>query len=163
MISTFSMSMDVNGEKRQALVTGRDTLLTVLRDQLHLTGTKRGCNQGVCGACTVLVNGTAVRSCLSIAALCEGSDVTTVEGLNQIGKMTPVQQAFSELGAVQCGFCTSGMMMAAHAFLAENNNPTVEEAQKGISGNLCRCSGYKKIVDAVIEAARLMAIGKTLR
>ena len=163
MGDTLTISIVINGEKHQTLVSGRDTLLTVLRDQLHLTGTKRGCNQGVCGACTVLVDGTAVRSCLSIAALCEGSDVTTVEGLNQNGEMSPVQQAFSEQGAVQCGFCTSGMMMAAHAFLAENNNPTVEEAQKGISGNLCRCSGYKKIVDAVIEAARLMAIGKTLR
>ena len=162
MISTLSIFMDVNGEKRQALVTGRDTLLTVLRDQLHLTGTKRGCNQGVCGACTVLVNGTAVRSCLSIAALCEGSDITTVEGLNQNGEMSPIQQAFSELGAVQCGFCTSGMIMAAHAFLAENKNPTVEDVQKGISGNLCRCSGYKKIIDAIIEASRLISTGETL-
>ena len=163
MGDTLTISIVINGEKHQTLVSTRDTLLTVLRDQLHLTGTKRGCNQGVCGACTVLVNNTAVRSCLSIAALCEGSDVTTVEGLYQNGEMSPVQQAFGEQGAVQCGFCTSGMMMAAHAFLAENNNPTVEEARKGISGNLCRCSGYKKIVDAVIEAARLMAVGETLR
>ena len=163
MSNTLTISMMVNGEEHQTIVSGRDTLLTVLRDQLHLTGTKRGCNQGVCGACTVLVDGTAVRSCLSIAALCEGSDVTTVEGLDRNGKMTPVQQAFSEQGAVQCGFCTSGMMMAAHAFLAKNNNPTVEEVRKGISGNLCRCSGYKKIVDAVIDAARLMSVGESLR
>jgi len=161
--STLSISLSVNGEMHQALVSGRDTLLTVLRDQLHLTGTKRGCNQGVCGACTVLVNGTAFRSCLSIAALCEKSEITTVEGLNKNGEMAPVQLAFAKLGAVQCGFCTSGMMMAAHAFLAENTNPTVEETQIGLSGNLCRCSGYKKIIDAVIEAGRLTSTGETLR
>ena len=156
MGDTLTISIVINGEKHQTLVSGRDTLLTVLRDQLHLTGTKRGCNQGVCGACTVLVDGTAVRSCLSIAALCEGSEVTTVEGLYQNGEMSPVQQAFSEQGAVQCGFCTSGMIMRGAELLEKNPNPTEEEIRWGISGNLCRCTGYVNIVKAIQYAAEKM-------
>lgn len=151
-----AIAVTVNGEERDALIAGKDTLLTILRDQLNLTGTKRGCNQGVCGACTVIVDGVAVRSCLTMAGFCDGADVTTVEGLADKRALSPVQTAFSETGAVQCGFCTSGMMIAVKAFLEENPNPTIAEIQKGISGNLCRCSGYKKIIDATLEAARLI-------
>jgi carbon-monoxide dehydrogenase small subunit len=155
-----AISVTVNGEERDALVAGKDTLLTILRDQLNLTGTKRGCNQGVCGACTVMVDGVAFRSCLTMAGFCDGAEVTTVEGLANNRALSPVQTAFSETGAVQCGFCTSGMMITVKAFLEENPKPTIAEIQKGISGNLCRCSGYKKIIDATLEAARLINAGE---
>ena len=148
--------IQVNGDKREILVLGTETLLTVLRDQLGLTGTKRGCNQGVCGACTIIVDGFPVRSCLSIAGFCDGANLITVEGLSKNRVLSPVQQAFAEKGAVQCGFCTSGMMLTVNALLETNPDPTIEEIKEGISGNLCRCSGYKKIIDAVQEAARLL-------
>ena len=147
--------MIINGEKHDVTVYGRETLLTILRDQLGLTGTKRGCNQGVCGACTITVDGVAVRSCLSLAALCEDADIFTVEGLTENRVLSPIQEAFAEKGAVQCGFCTSGMLLAVNALLERNPEPTIEEIKEGISGNLCRCSGYRKIIDAVLEAARL--------
>jgi len=149
------VSMIINGEKRNITLYGRETLLTILRDQLGLTGTKRGCNQGVCGACTIIVDEVAVRSCLSLAALFEGANVFTVEGLTEGRVLSSIQQAFAEKGAVQCGFCTSGILLAVNALLERNPQPTIEEVKEGISGNLCRCSGYKKIIDAVIEAARL--------
>ena len=155
MNNTSDITLIINGEERQTEVGGGDTLLTVIRDNFQLTGTKRGCNQGVCGACTLLVNGDPVRGCLSLAALHSGDQITTVEGLASDGILTPIQQAFSDFGAIQCGFCTPGMMITAHAFLSKNSNPTIEEVQHGLSGNLCRCSGYKKIIDAVIEAAKL--------
>jgi carbon-monoxide dehydrogenase small subunit len=156
MSSKKAISLIVNGDTRDALVSGDDTLLTVLRDQLHLTGTKRGCNQGICGACTVIIDGVAVRSCLSIAGVYDTSEILTVEGLSTNNKLSPIQLAFSETGAVQCGFCTAGMMIAAKAFLANNSSPTVNEIRHGISGNLCRCSGYKKIVDAIALAAKMI-------
>ena len=155
MKNTSDITLTVNGEERKATVSGRDTLLTVMRDHFQLTGTKRGCNQGVCGACTLLVNGNPVRGCLSLATLHNSDQITTVEGLANNETLAPIQQAFSDLGAIQCGFCTSGMMITAHAFLSSNSNPTIEEVRHGLSGNLCRCSGYKKIIDAVIEAAKL--------
>ena len=155
MTDTNIIPMIINGKKHDITVHGRETLLTILRDQLGLTGTKRGCNQGVCGACTITVDGVAVRSCLSLAALSEDADIFTVEGLTVDRVLSPIQEAFAEKGAVQCGFCTSGMLLAVNALLESNPQPTIDEIKEGISGNLCRCSGYKKIIDAVLEAARL--------
>jgi len=160
MSDGHAIVLTINGEEREALVNGRDTLLTVLRDKLHLTGTKRGCNQGVCGACTVIIDGVAIRSCLSIAAVCDGSNITTVEGLAEGRELSSVQLAFSETGAVQCGFCTSGMMISVKALLEINPDPTIDDIRKGISGNLCRCSGYKKIIDATLVAARSVNAGE---
>jgi len=162
MTSKNIVSMTINGEKRDITVYGTETLLSILRDKLGLTGTKRGCNQGVCGACTIIVDGAAVRSCLSIAGLCDGADVITVEGLTVDRVLSPIQQAFAEKGAVQCGFCTSGMLLAVNVLLERNPDPTVEEIKEGISGNLCRCSGYRKVIDAVREAARLMKLGRVV-
>ena len=147
------LSMNINGHEKETFVFGDETLLTVLRDHLHLTGAKRGCNQGVCGACTVMVDGVPIRSCLSIATLCEGTEITTVEGLADHGVLSVLQQAFADNGAVQCGFCTSGILVAATAFLAKNADPTIDEVREAISGNLCRCSGYKKIIYSVMSAA----------
>jgi carbon-monoxide dehydrogenase small subunit len=162
MTSENIVSMTINGEKRDITVYGTETLLSILRDKLGLTGTKRGCNQGVCGACTIIVDGAAVRSCLSIAGLCDGADVITVEGLTVDRVLSPIQQAFAEKGAVQCGFCTSGMLLAVNVLLERNPDPTVEEIKEGISGNLCRCSGYRKVIDAVREAARLIKLGRVV-
>jgi len=156
------VSLTLNGEKRDITVYGTETLLSILRDKLGLTGTKRGCNQGVCGACTIIVDGAAVRSCLSIAGLCDGADIITVEGLTVDRVLSPIQQAFAEKGAVQCGFCTSGMLLAVNVLLERNPDPTVEEIKEGISGNLCRCSGYRKVIDAVREAARLIKLGRVV-
>ena len=149
-----TITLEVNGETHETSVSGSETLLTVLRDQLNLTGTKRGCNQGVCGACTVIKDGAPVRSCLTIAGFCSSSEIITVEGLANNRTLSNVQSAFTENGAVQCGFCISGMMVTVKAFLDKNPNPTIDEVRKAISGNLCRCSGYKKIIDATLEAAR---------
>ena len=162
MTSKNIVSMTINGEKRDITVYGTETLLSILRDKLGLTGTKRGCNQGVCGACTIIVDGAAIRSCLSIAGLCDGADVITVEGLTVDRVLSPIQQAFAEKGAVQCGFCTSGMLLAVNVLLERNPDPTVEEIKEGISGNLCRCSGYRKVIDAVREAARLIKLGRVV-
>jgi aerobic-type carbon monoxide dehydrogenase small subunit (CoxS/CutS family) len=149
---TASVALRVNGTERRLLGAPGETLLTVLREN-GLTGAKRGCNQGVCGACTVLVDGAPVRSCLTVAADVEGAAVTTIEGLAPDGRLAPIQQAMQEHGAVQCGFCTSGMVLSAHAFLQTAENPSVDEIRTALSGNLCRCSGYRKIVDAVAAAA----------
>ena len=129
------------------------TLLHILRETLQLTGTKRGCNQGICGACTVLLDSEVVRSCLSIAANCQSREITTVEGVGGERQLSGVQQAFLDEGTVQCGFCTPGMVLAATAFLARNPRPTDCEIRDGLSGNLCRCSGYVKIVKAVRRAS----------
>ena len=131
-----------------------DTLLTVLRERFGLLGAKRGCDQGVCGACTVLMDGKPVRACLSLAANCEGSEFTTVEAMAADPIGNRLQEAFVAIGAVQCGFCTSGMLLAACALLRENPDPQPDDVREALSGNLCRCSGYRKIVDAVIQAAR---------
>ena len=149
-----TVSLRVNGADRPvAAVAPWTTLLTVLRDELGLTGAKRGCNQGVCGACTVLVEGEPVRSCLSLALNCTGREIATVEGLAPAGSLAPVQQALAEGNAVQCGFCTPGILIAAHALLRRNAPLTVDEVRAGLSGNLCRCSGYRKIVEAVVRAS----------
>ena len=143
----------VNGEERVVVVEERDTLLDVLRDKLFLTGTKEGCGTGECGACTVLVDGKSILACLMLAINASGKNVTTIEGVAVDGKLSSLQQAFVEFGAVQCGFCSPGMILSATALLAENPSPTRGEIQKVLEGNLCRCTGYNKIIEA-IESVR---------
>ena len=153
MSDELSLSLEVNGRRRAVTAALSQTLLEILRDELGLTGAKRGCNQGVCGACTVLVDGRPVRSCLTLAAACTRRAVVTIEGLARGRELAPIQQAMLETGAVQCGFCTAGMVLSAHALLQENPRPSVDEVRGALSGNICRCSGYKKIVHAVLRAA----------
>jgi aerobic-type carbon monoxide dehydrogenase small subunit (CoxS/CutS family) len=143
------ISLSVNGQTYQTFVHAGDTLLHVLREELQLTGTKRGCNQGVCGACTVMIDGKIVRGCLSLAANCIGREISTIEGVEIDGVLSPVQQAFLDSGAAQCGFCTPGMIMAATALATANEPLSDNQIREGLSGNLCRCSGYIKIIDAV--------------
>jgi len=144
----------VNGEQKELDASPTKSLLDVLREDLFLTGTKRGCDGGECGACTVIMNGIAVNSCLVIATELDGSEITTIEGLAKDGKdVHPLQHAFIEKGAVQCGFCTPGMIMTAKAFLDSNPNPSEDEVRSALSGNLCRCTGYTKIVEAVMTGA----------
>lgn len=150
----MTLALAINGQSRRVEAGLTDTLLTVLRDQLLLTAAKRGCNQGVCGACTVLVDGRPQRACLSLAANCEGAAITTLEGLQRDAGMARLQKAFAATGAVQCGFCTPGILISAHALLSASTEPQADEIRAGLSGNLCRCSGYRKIVDAVAAAAR---------
>jgi carbon-monoxide dehydrogenase small subunit len=147
------VTLTVNGETRRADVPPAATLVELLRDHLGLTGTKVGCGHGECGACTVLLDGEPVNSCLVFAAQCERSEVLTVEGLSKDGRLSRIQNAFVEAGAVQCGYCTPGMIMSAYALLASNPSPSREEIEEAVSGNLCRCTGYVKIVDAVELAA----------
>ncbi len=153
------LSFKVNGVSRETAVDSNATLLDVLRQELFLTGAKEGCGEGACGSCTVLLDGRPVRSCLTLALEARDREVTTIEGLAQGGKLTPVQEAFVERGAVQCGFCTPGMILTATAFLAQNPDPTEEEVRYALSGNICRCTGYAKIVEAVLAAAEVMREG----
>ena len=143
----------VNGESNEILVRPNDLLVDVLRDVIYLTGTKKGCGEGDCGACTVLLDGAPALACLTLAISCVGKKIETIEGLSENGKLHPIQEAFVEKGAIQCGYCTPGMILSAKALLAKNENPTNEEIKYGMAGNFCRCTGYKKIVDAVAEAA----------
>ncbi len=147
------LELEINGSACDVRASGADTLLTVIRDQLLLTGTKRGCNQGVCGACTVLADGRPVRSCLSLALDCEDRRVDTIEGLTTHPVMRTLQQAFVAAGAFQCGFCTPGMLVSAFDLLQRNRCPSGSDVREALSGNLCRCTGYKKIVEAVLAAA----------
>jgi aerobic-type carbon monoxide dehydrogenase small subunit (CoxS/CutS family) len=147
------ISFKVNGVPYVREVKSSQTLLELLRNELGLSGTKEGCGTGECGACTVLLDGKPVNSCLMLAIDAEGREVTTVEGLEKEGKLHPLQEAFVEEGAVQCGFCTAGMLMAAKGLLEENPHPTEEQIRRGISGNLCRCTGYVRIVRAIQRAA----------
>ncbi len=153
MSTKIQIQLQVNGEARELLVRTDETLLEALRDQFLLTGTKRGCNQGVCGACTVLRDGEPVRACLSLAVNSTDTELTTIEGLATNGELQPIQQAFVAEGAPQCGFCMSGMVLAAKALLDKNPQPTIDEVREGLSGNLCRCTGYVKVVDAVMATA----------
>src|SRR2546421_7845260 len=152
-MSKLPLQLDVNGVPYDVLVEPGRSLVDVLRDELGLTGTKRACNEGECASCAVHIEGEVVNSCLVLAVQAAGSRITTIEGLATNGKLDPVQQAFAENFASQCGYCTPGMIMTAKAFLAENPKPTEEEVRQGIRGNLCRCTGYTKIVDAIMAAS----------
>jgi len=143
------LSFAVNGEEVELYISPNRTLLEVLREELELTGTKESCGEGVCGSCTVLCDGVPLRSCLTLALEMEGREITTVEGLGEQGKPDPIQQSFIDHGAVQCGFCTPGMLMSVKGLLKRNPAPNEEEIRRGISGNICRCTGYAKIVEAV--------------
>tara|TARA_B100000959_G_C14952271_1_gene612358 strand:- start:294 stop:761 length:468 start_codon:yes stop_codon:yes gene_type:complete len=149
-----TISLNLNGEVREAKAGLTTTLLEVIRDQLGLTGAKKGCNQGVCGACTVSIDGKLARACLSLAVNSVGREITTNEGLTEDGEPSALQQSFIDNGAVQCGFCTSGMIVSSHALLQDIPNPSIDEVRDGLSGNVCRCSGYRKIIDAVRGVAR---------
>ena len=153
MSEKYLLKMKVNGSPIKIMIHPYETLLDVLREELGLTGTKEGCGEGECGACTVLMNGMAVNSCLVLAPQADGKEIVTIEGLEQNGDLDPLQEAFIKAGAVQCGFCTPGMIMAAKAILLRNPEPTEEEIKVSISGNLCRCTGYKKIIQAIELAA----------
>jgi aerobic-type carbon monoxide dehydrogenase small subunit (CoxS/CutS family) len=144
----------VNGTERDLEISANTILLDILRNDLQLTGTKECCNLGECGACTVLVDGRAVNSCLVLAAESDGSDITTIEGLVVDGRLNPLQDAFLATGAVQCGFCIPGQLMAAHHLLQRNPHPTLAEVREGLSGNLCRCGGYMQICEAVLAASQ---------
>jgi carbon-monoxide dehydrogenase small subunit len=147
------IKLRVNGQEREIMVEPRQTLLDALRYDLGLTGTKEGCGDGNCGSCTVLLNGQAVNSCLVFAIEVDSQEITTIEGLSQGGKLHPLQQAFIDEGAVQCGFCIPGVILTAKAFLDSNPNPTEVEVRQAIAGNLCRCTGYDKIVRAILKVA----------
>ena len=152
-METRSINIVVNGRGRALEVAVHHTLLDVLRDDLELTGTKECCLVGECGACTVMVDGRIVDSCLMLAVEADGAEILTVEGLAQDGQLSPLQQAFLNKGAVQCGFCTPGQLMAAQALLDGNADPSVPEIQEGLAGNLCRCGCYFQITEAVLSAA----------
>ena len=155
-MSKNTIEVVVNGKACRAEVPARRMLSDFLRDDLFLTGTKRGCETGVCGACSVLRDGEVVKSCLLLAVQAHGHEVTTVEGLAVDGVLHPVQEAFMQHGGLQCGFCTPGFMITAVAMLNENPNPTEEEIRRGLNGNLCRCTGYVGIVKSIIAAAEKM-------
>ena len=148
------LQLTVNGEEKQILVEPYSSLLDTLRDEIRLTGTKKGCDEGDCGACTVFLNGKPVTSCMVLAHSARDADVITIEGLGNFNDMNPVQQAFIDHGGLQCGFCIPGLIMSATAFLKENPNHTEEDVRFGIGGNLCRCTGYSKVVEAVLAAAQ---------
>ena len=150
------LQLTVNGELRQVLVEPYYSLLDALRDDIHLTGTKKGCDEGDCGACTIFLNGKPVTSCMVLAHSAHDSEVTTIEGLANLEELHPVQQAFVDHGGLQCGFCIPGLIMSATSLLQENPNPTEEEVRFGIGGNLCRCTGYSKVIEAVLAAAQNM-------
>ncbi|MBM3242496.1 (2Fe-2S)-binding protein [Candidatus Poribacteria bacterium] len=147
------IELNVNNQVYQLRVSPHETLLDVLRDRLRLTGAKRGCDMGECGACTVIMSGKTVYSCLTLAVEASGKPITTIEGLSENGKLHPIPQAFIDNGAVQCGFCTPGMILSTKMLLEKNPNPTQAEIRAGLSGNLCRCTGYSKIVEAIRDAA----------
>jgi aerobic-type carbon monoxide dehydrogenase small subunit (CoxS/CutS family) len=151
-----AIPLTINGTGMEVRAALFETLLTVIRDQLQLTGAKRGCNQGVCGACTVLADGRPVRSCLSLALDCDDKSIETIEGLADRPIMQTLQRAFIEANAFQCGFCTPGMLVAAFALLSSNRKPTEADVRYALSGNLCRCTGYKKIIEAVLTAGRAL-------
>jgi carbon-monoxide dehydrogenase small subunit len=153
-VAELPIAMTVNGESFRATVEPRKTLADFVREDCELTGTHLGCEHGVCGACTVMVDGVAVRSCLMFAIQADGSEVTTIEGIAPPGELSPVQDAFREAHGLQCGFCTPGFIVSVHAFLAENPSPSRDEIVEGLSGNLCRCTGYQGIIRAVERAAQ---------
>lgn len=155
----MKISLTVNGKKREVDVKEDTRLLDLIRDDLGLTGTKEGCGKGECGACTVIMNNKLVASCLVLAPQADGAEVLTIEGLADKDKLHPIQKAFIETGAVQCGFCIPGMIMSTKKLLDDNVNPNEDEIKRGLSGNICRCTGYVKIIDAVREAAHKIKNG----
>ncbi|HDL64787.1 MAG TPA: (2Fe-2S)-binding protein [Proteobacteria bacterium] len=153
-METIELTFTLNQREVTVSVAPNRRLLDILREELHLTGTKEGCGIGECGACTVLLNGRTVNSCLILAGQAQGSEIITIEGVEKAGgKLHPLQESFLEKGAVQCGFCTPGMVLSALALLRKNSTPNVDEIREAISGNLCRCTGYKQIVEAIQAAA----------
>lgn len=155
-MSQHRIELEVNGQKVEAEVPARRLLSDFLRDDLHLTGTKRGCETGTCGACSVLLDGQLVKSCLSLAVQAQGCQLRTVEGLAQGDRLHPLQESFMNCGGLQCGYCTPGFLMAACALLEKSSRPSEEEIRSALSGNLCRCTGYTQIVESVQDAARKM-------
>jgi carbon-monoxide dehydrogenase small subunit len=153
------ITLRVNGEEREVAVFPNRTLLEILREDLLLTGTKEGCDDGICGTCTVLLDGKPVRSCLLLAIQCVGKEIGTIEGIAREEKLHPIQEAFIDHGAIQCGYCTPGMILAARSLLEETPHPTNDEIKSAISGNFCRCTGYNKIVEAIASAAVRMKGG----
>ncbi len=153
------ITLHVNRQDFRASVEDHWTLLDVLRNVIGYTGAKKGCDKGECGACTVIMDSRAVQSCLVLAVQAQGKEIVTIEGLASEGRLDPIQTSFHELGAIQCGYCTPGMIMTAKALLARNSRPSRDEIKEGLSGNLCRCTGYVKIVEAVEHASRLMQSG----
>lgn len=145
------LELNVNGDLLEAPARPTATLLDVLRDELHLTGSKRGCDQGVCGACTVFVDDRPARACLMLAVDCQGRQITTIEGLNEFGEAAAVQQALAENGAIQCGYCTPGIVVALVDLARAGGNASENDVRRSISGNICRCSGYVKIVEAAVS------------
>jgi carbon-monoxide dehydrogenase small subunit len=154
MIATIPIEVTLNGRRRAFEVAPTHTLLDALRDDLRLTGTKECCLVGECGACTVIVDGRTVDSCLVLAVEADGAEILTVEGLATDGQLSALQQAFLDKGAAQCGFCIPGQLMAAHALLQEHPHPSRPEVEEGLAGNLCRCAGYEQIMDAVLAVAQ---------
>lgn len=152
-MSTHTLSLTVNGEALEATVPARRLLADFLRDDLGLPGTKRGCETGICGACSVLVDGKVVKSCLSLAVQARGKAITTIEGLSPGDTLHPVQASFMQCGGLQCGYCTPGMVMATCSMLTDNPRPTADDVRHGLGGNLCRCTGYAQIVESVLHAA----------
>ena len=153
------LTLDINGRTHRVAVRPYDVLLDVIREDLNLTGTKRGCDMGTCGCCTVMIDGRPILSCLTLAAQAENRKITTIEGIRQNGRLHPLQTAFADFGGSQCGFCTPGIIMAAKAMLDRNPDPSDSEIREGISGNLCRCTGWVKIIEAVKDAAEKVAAG----
>lgn len=158
-MTIHQISFAVNGEQEIVNVPSHMTLLQMLREELVLTGTKNGCAAGECGACTVMLNGEAVNSCLVLAVECDGAEIVTVEGLAEDGRLDPVQAAIIEAGGVQCGFCTPGILISARSLLDRNPDPSEEAIREALVGNLCRCTGYVRIVEGIKQAARLQARG----
>jgi len=150
-MSKKSLQLTINGEPYELTVEPRTTLAELLREELHLTGTKEGCGIGMCGACTVLLDGKAIKSCLVLALKGNGKEILTIEGLATKGEIHPLQKAFIDHGAIQCGYCTPGMILSAKALLDENPHPSEEEVRMAMAGNLCRCTGYVKILEAILS------------
>jgi carbon-monoxide dehydrogenase small subunit len=160
-MSTIDLSLNINGERHEVRTEPHRTLLDILRTDLGFTGTKENCLDAECGVCTVLVDGAAMNACILLAAQCQGREVLTIEGLAREGALHPLQQAFIDHGAVQCGYCIPGMILTAKAYLDEHPSPTEAEVREALAGNLCRCTGYHKIVEAVLAASRELASGRT--
>ena len=153
-----NISITINHETEQLVVPSNMTLMQMLRESLALTGTKNGCSAGECGACTVMLNGEPVNSCMVLAVECDGASIVTVEGLASDKQLDPIQEAIIQAGGVQCGFCTPGILISSRAFLDRNPNPSEEEIREALVGNLCRCTGYVRIVEAVKKAARMNTV-----